>query len=455
MTHKILEEIRENLDAVVQRRTSEHGELLWKAFLSLHPADMASLFDSIDFEAALPLFLDLPQAIRLEVFQVISHSLKVRLLEACTEEERDAIITNLSIDDLTDFLDDLSDEELQKYLKLLRKQDQSRVLSLLEFSPESAGGIMHTDVITLIDDLTVEKSIQILRRLQPNRDLHRHIYVVNQNNELVGHINLEDLVLRDPKEPLKLLLRINPVVVHGDEDRESVTQKMIHYGVSSVPVVDDNKIFLGVIPSEEAVAVVEEEASEDIYKMAALSPIKQTYFETPFLKLLSQRSFILIILLLVQTFSSIILKHYELLICGFFTYFISMLTSAGGNASSQTSALVIQGMATGEINETNSRRFIVREFFMALVIALLLGLIAFGRIYVTYPDHLVGGIAVSVSLFVIVLVSIMLGSCMPLVLKKFGLDPAHSAGPLLTTIIDVVGLLIYCTVTVALVGLFA
>lgn len=455
MTQKILDEIRENLDAVVQWRTSEHGALLWKALLALHPADIASLLDSIEFDAAFPLFLDLSLPLRLEVFQVISHSLKVRILEACSEQDRNAIITNLSIDDLTDFLDDLSDEELPKYLKLLHKTDQSRVLSLLEFSPESAGGIMHTDVVTLIDDFTVEKSIQILRRLQPSRDLHHHIYVVNQNNQLVGYINLEDLVLRDPKDHLKSFLHLNPVVAHADEDRESVTQKMLHYSVSSIPVVDADNIFLGVIPSEAAVEVVEEEASEDIYKMAALSPIKQTYFETPFFKLLSQRSLILIMLLLVQTFSSLILKHYEVLLCGFFTYFISMLTSAGGNASSQTSALVIQGMATGEINETNSRRFIIREFFMAIMISLLLGIVAFGRIYLTDPENVNKGAIVSVALFFIVLVSILLGSCMPLILKKFGLDPAHSAGPLLTTIIDVIGLLIYCTITVMFLSLFS
>ena len=149
-----------------------------------------------------------------------------------------------------------------------------------------------------------------------------------------------------------------------------------------------------------------------------------------------------------------IIEHYQVLLCGFLTYFISMLTSTGGNASSQTSALIIQGLATGEINHANSGYFIRREFSMALILASLLGIFSFIRTYVTHHNF-IGSIAVSSSLAAIVLVSITLGSCMPLLLKRYNIDPAHSAGPVLTTIIDVIGLLIYCLISSAVFSLFS
>jgi len=445
MTQKLLEQIHENLDSVINQ-SNGLGIELWKELVKLHPADIAELLGMLDFDNARLLFLKFPQSQQLDIFLDLSQLMKVNLLESLDEHDRNYIITHLSIDDLTDFLDDLSDEELQKYLKLLHKRDQKRVLSLLEFSPESAGGIMYTDVLSLMQDFTVEKSIQIIRRLQPSRELHQQVYVVNQNQELVGHINLEDLVLKDAKTYLHSILQPNVLIVQVHEDREVVAKDMLHYGISIAPVVDEENIFLGVIPSEALAEVIEEEAGEDIYRMSALSPIKYTYFETPFSKLLYQRSIILIILLLVQTFSSMILKYYEVIMSGFLTYFITMLTSTGGNASSQTSALAIQGLATGEIDEDNSKRFIMREFLMALIIALILGVFSFLRTYLSY-GNLLGSITVSFSLSIIVLTSIVLGSCMPLLLKRCNIDPAHSAGPLLTTIIDVIGLLLYCFIS--------
>lgn len=445
VTRKIFDELEEHIEDVVTQATPLAREL-FAQLVQEHPADIAEFLGRINPEFAQELFARFDSELRLDVFQELSHSLKVKLLESLQESDRNYIITHLSIDDLTDFLDDLSDEELENYLKLLHRKDKKKVLSLLQFKEDSAGDIMHTSVLTLMQDFTVEKSIQILQRLQPERDLHHIIYVVSQNNELVGHINLEDLVLKHPKTHLRSILRPNELVIDVNEDRQEVAQKMLHYGVTNVPVINEDDTFLGVITSQELAEVIEEEAGEDIYRMSALSPIEHTYFETPFFKLLYQRSSILIVLLLVQTLSTLIIERYQILLCGFLTYFISMLTAAGGNASSQTSGLVIQGLATGEINEDNSRRFIRREFFMAIIIALLLGIFTFVRVWIGHRT-LAGSLAVSVSLALIVLVSIVLGSCMPLILKRFNIDPARSTGPLLTTIIDVIGLLIYCVLS--------
>lgn len=442
---RIFEQIRLHIEAVI-KQDSTIGQLLWNELLKMHPADSADLFSSLDYSDVQQLFVQLPPSNKQAVFFELSYSMKVFCLSFLDDHDRSAILSNMPMDELTDFFDELSDDELKTYLKLLHKKDREQVLSLLQFNPESAGGIMDTNVLTLMQDFTVEKSIQILQRLQPSRDLHHQIFITNQDNQLVGHIGLEDLVLKSPSTRLESILRPNDLIVQVYEDREDIAKKMMHYNLMTVPVVSADNVFLGAIPSDTLVEIIEQEASEDIYRMAALTPIKHTYFETPFFKLLYQRCSILLILLLAQSLSVMIIEYYQPILFGFLTYFITMLISTGGNSSSQTSALVIQGMATGEIDESNFYRFIRRELMMAVMIALVLGCFSFMRIYVTHGE-LLGSCAVSLSLAVIVLVSIMLGSCMPFLLKKLKLDPAHSAGPLLATLMDVVGLLIYCFIS--------
>ncbi len=418
ITHKIFDEIREKIDETLNQNT-DTGKHLWLELIKAHPADIAEFLENISESDAQRVFIKFPEILRHATFKYFSSSMKVFALSFLNDSDRSQLLNSLSIDELTDFFDDLSAEELKDYLRFLHRKDRDRVISLLKFDPESAGGIMDTNVVTLIQDFTVEKSIQILQRLQPSRELHQEIYVTNQDTELVGHIKLEDLVLKHPKERLISILRKNELVVDADEDRESVAQKMRHYHLMTVPVVDKENLFLGVIPSDTLVDIIEEEAAEDVYRISALASIKDTYFETPFFKLFFQRSSILLVLLMLQSFSSMLIKSYEAILVGFNLFlFSNMLISTGGNTSSQTSALVIQGISSGEIGDANKRRFLVREFSMAFLIALVLGAFAFIRAYYTY-HKLWESIVVSCSLSVIVMTSVILGSCIPLILKKF------------------------------------
>ena len=242
------------------------------------------------------------------------------------------------------------------------------------------------------------------------------------------------------------------------EDQKTVSSLMIHYKLMTVPVVDRENIFLGIISSDTLVDIIEQEAADDVDRISALAPIRHAYFDTSFKKLLYQRSSILVVLFLVQIVSSIIMIHFNDLLSGFLIFFVSMIQSTGGNTSSQSSALAIQGISSGEINDTNYRRFLAREVFMAGIIGTLLAVVSFIRIHVFrigllhHRGHFVANLAVSVSLGLIVVVSMLLGSLIPVILRKFKLDPALSAGPFLATLMDVLGLLIYCYVSQLFLG---
>lgn len=448
---KIIQEMWANLAEIVNHPKALVSHTLWVEFIKLHPADMAPFFLELDLAVFETLFQRLPKQLRLLLFEEFTSLMQVRCLAFMHERDRVEALNILTADELTDLFDLLSDDELKRYLELLHATARAEVLSLLKFHPESAGGVMDTRVFTLMDDFTVGKSIKLVQRLSPKRDIYRQLYVTNKAHRLVGYILLEDLVLHAPNERIVSFLRENEYVAQADEDQESMAKKMVHYGLSMVPVVGNESYFLGVISNQTLVDVLVEEATEDIQKMVALSPMKESYFQTPFLRLFYQRSYILAILLLAESFSRTILDAYEETIGIFLMTFVPMLISVGGNTSSQTSAMVIQGMATGDLHESNVWRFLKRELFMATLLALFLGCVAFLRVSFTHA-FLIERIVVSVSLSLIVLVSVSLGGCIPLILKKLRLDPAFSAAPFLATIMDILGIFVYCYVSKLILG---
>lgn len=444
-TNTILQEIMDNLAAVVAH-DSPRAQSLWQSFIHLHPADIADFLTDLDRDHRQQLFLRLPKEIKLEVFNEFSDQMKVNCLAFMTESEAADALHSLSPDELTDLFDLFSDEELKKYLGLLHKRLREQVLSLLQFDPESAGGIMTTDVLTLMDDFTVEKSIALLQRLRPSRDIHQQIFVTDHGHHLLGHINLEDLVMQKPKDRISSFMHKNELDVLASDDREKVANEMRHYGLMIVPVVDDKNNFLGVITSETLVDVIVQEAGEDVQKMAALKPTKVSYFEIPLRSLFYQRGYILAFLLVVESFSTIILNSYHDTLPLLLLSFIPMLISVGGNASNQTSAMVIHGMAMGDIGLGDMFHFLRREMIVSGSLAVLLALVGFIRVYLTHQVVL-EGFAISLSLGLIVFFASLLGSCMPFVLKRIRIDPAFAAGPFLATLMDILGIMVFCYVS--------
>jgi len=434
--------IQENIDDVIAHKGPE-GEKLWHNLLDTHPVDIAEICKSLSQEDVKKLYKALPHSMQLDLFPELSDKLKVYVLSFLDDNEQVEAFQTLSTDDLTDLFDIFSDEELKRYLGSLNKRVHEKVRRMLKFDPESAAGIMHTDVITLMEDFTVEKSISLMQRLRPSRDVHQQIFVVNKDHLLVGFVYLEDLVFNKPNVRISSFMDKNELVARADEDRETIAKAMVHYGLTTVPVVGDDGIFLGVISGDTLADVLVEEAVEDVQKMAAVTPLTRPYFETPFFQSLYERSYILVILLLAGSVSTTIMRIYEATLTEMLLMFVPMLTSVGGNTSNQTSAVAICGMASGEFTQNSVRKFLRRELMIASFLSCILGVTAFTRVYLT-SGVLWESIVVSLTLAIIVLVSVTLGSAMPFILKRFNIDPAFSAGPFLATIMDIVGILIYC-----------
>ena len=439
----LLDKIRDNLEVVIQK-DSPLGESLWKELIGLHPVDIVDFLESVDKKSAMQLFANLPKHVRNGVFEEFSIPEQSDALAVLDDSDKLEVMRSLGTDELTDLFDYFSDDDLKKHLHLLHRKEREKVISLMKFHPESAGGIMDIDVLSLIQDFTVEKTVRLLQRLKPRQEVHRELYVTDDKHKLVGHVHLEDLLMHSPKTRISTFMSKNELVAQADEDREEIAQKMVHYGLMTVPVVGKDNYFLGVIPSETLVEVLVKEADEDAQKMAALAPMEHTYFETPFWKILYKRGNILVILMLAESVSSVILHSYEKSL-GSLVIFITMLMSTGGNTSHQTSTLVVRGMASGEIHKGNAMKFLKREFLTAFGLAAILGVTAFARAWFTTKNAL-QSFSVGLTIGVTVMVAVVLGSFIPLGLKKLNMDPAFSAGPFLATLMDIVSIAIFCVI---------
>ncbi len=443
---KILLQIENNIDSVIAQDTSL-GVDLWHILLEIHPADIASLVERISEESRIELFNVLPRELSISVFKSLEYALQAELLVELEVEHAGNILNNMPLDELTDLFDELSDDDLEKYLKLLQKRERNRIISLLNFDPDSAGGRMNSDVITLQKDFTVGKSIGLLQRLGSKKDpvLIERLYITNKDHVLVGHITLDKLVLNKPETLLVDIIQKNELHVFVDEDQEDVADQMHHYDLSSVPVVDKQNHFLGVITAQDVVDIIREEEAEDIYRMSGLSPSQSGYFTTSTWESFWQRSSWLISLMLLQSVSSMILDGYNAMISSYtiLTCFMTMLIGTGGNVGNQSATLVIRALTTNEIEKGDALRVLWRELRVALGIASCLSIIGFVRIYSFHAD-LLAALAINISLFFIIITSVVLGSMIPLLLDYLNIDPAHSAAPFLATLMDILGVLIYC-----------
>ncbi|NDD54751.1 magnesium transporter, partial [bacterium] len=257
----------------------------------------------------------------------------------------DILLKNMPADELTDLFDYLSDEDLEKYLKLLQSKQRNQILSLLSFNPRSAGGRMNSDVITLQKDFTVRRSVELLQRLSHTRTVMQRMYITNKEDVLVGYVTLDKLVLSKPETHIASIMAHNELIVSVDEDQEDVANQMHHYGLLYVPVVDKHNHFLGVITADDVFEIIKEEGSEDVYKMFGLIPVDQGYFSTPIWQFVWQRGVWLVGLLILQSLSSLILSSYNDMI-GKYTIiavFLTMLIGTGGNAGNQSAIKVIRG----------------------------------------------------------------------------------------------------------------
>lgn len=416
------------------------------------PPEIAEVIEDVELEDRAIIFRLLPQDISTPVFEYLELESQEQLLRSLGQAEVEAIINDMAADDRTMLFEDLPGPITKQLITLLSPQERLTALKLLGYPESSIGRLMTPEYIAVHEDWTVQQVLDFIRKNGDDQENLQLVYVIDYRGRLIDDIKINRFLITSLEGKVEDLMDSTFVSLHANDDQETAIEVFRKYDREALPVVDGEGHLLGVVTVDDVLDVVEEEATEDIQKIGGTAALDEPYMDTPFLKLIQKRAGWLIVLFLGEmlTASAMAFFEDELARAIVLATFIPLIISSGGNSGSQASTLVIRAMALGEITIKDWWRVISREFFSGLTLGLILGIIGFLRIELwstfspIYGEHAtLIGITVGITLTGIVMWGTLTGSILPLLLKRFGFDPATSSAPFVATLVDVTGLIIY------------
>ncbi|HOK06806.1 MAG TPA: magnesium transporter [Syntrophales bacterium] len=416
---------------------------LREVLLEFPEQDIAELLQELDDERRLVLLRLLPRDILPEVFSYLDDTMKKDVMKAVTEEEIKIILAGMPPDDRTDFLETLPGRSIQMLVSLLSPDDRRETLQLLGYPAESVGRLMTPDYVAVRPEWTVQEALDHIRRKGLDSETINIIYVTDRYWHLLGVVGLRRLILARPDERIEEIMETNVVTISPLEDREKAVQTIQHYDVIALPVVDGDGVMLGIITVDDLFDVAVEEVTEDFQKSAAVKPLKTSYRESSALALYRKRVVWLASLLGISVVTTgIISWRAETLSSAIaLAFFIPLLIGTGGNTGNQSSTLMIRALATGDIKDRQWINALFREIVIGCLLALTMGAASWILGLIKGGAQIAA--IVSLSMMAIVIVSSILGVVLPIVLQRFRIDPAVASNPLIASVMDIVGLLIY------------
>ena len=409
-------------------------------FVSMEPADIAQLLGEID-DSRLPiLFRILPKELAAETFVEMDSDEQELLINAFNDRELKDVIDELFVDDAVDLIEEMPANVVKRILRHTDPETRSAINEILRYPKDSAGSIMTTEYVSLRPDMTVSDAFERIRCTGVDKETIYTCYVIAGNRKLLGLVSVRELLLSDYNTIVSDIMETNIISVETTEDREDVANKFDKYDFISLPVVDKENRLVGIVTFDDAIDVLREEHSEDIQKMSAVNPIDENYFKTPIWKHAKNRIVWLLLLMLSATVTGTIINSYQTAFTAvpILVGFIPMLMGTGGNCGSQSSTMIIRGLALGEMRPRDIAKILFKEVRIALISGITLALVNCVRIFIMYKgdNPLFLSVTTGLSLVGIVVLAQCLGALLPVLAKLCRLDPALMAQPLITTIMD-------------------
>ena len=428
---------------------------LRQALTELNDADIAVILEKLDEEDRLKVFRILPKSMAADVFSYLEIENQQMIITSLAEKEAAGIINNLMADDATDLLEEMPANIVKKLLANASPEVRRDINHLLQYPEDSAGSIMTVEFLDLKENLTVQDAIERIRKQGVDSETINICYVLDQSRMLIGTVALRYLLLSEPDAIIGEIMHENVISVNTLMDQEEVARQFQKYDFTAMPVVDNESRLVGIITVDDIVDILQEEATEDIEKMAAITPSDKPYLRTGIWETWKNRIPWLLLLLLSATFTGSIIASFEdaLSSCVILTAYMPMLMGAGGNAGSQSSVAIIRSLSLNEIRFKDWLRVLWKESGVAILCGITLAIASFAKLMIF--DHLTLAVAlvVSVSLALTVLIAKIVGCMLPLLAKKIGFDPAVMASPFITTIVDALSLLIYFAIAMGVLNL--
>ena len=413
---------------------------------TMNAADLAAVFEDLPPEKMPVLFRLCPKDLAADVFAELSPETQQALINGLTDRELKVVVEELCADDAADLVEEMPASVVKRILAQAEPDTRKMINELLKYPEDSAGGVMTTEFMELSPDWTVRRAMQAIRANGIDKETINNCYVTQSDRTLVGVVSLRTMVLeKDEDRRIDDLMDTGVISVTTGTDREQTSQMFEKYGFLAIPVVDGENRLVGIVTIDDAISILQDEASEDFAKMNAIAPTDKPYFKRTLSDLYKSRTPWLLFLLVSSSFSSLVIRKYEdaLAVVTVLTAYIPMLTDTGGNAGSQSTSTIIRGMAVGELRPHDLPRILWRECRVALLCGLTLALCNFVKLLVLDRVGLMVAAVVCLTLVVTVVLSQLLGAALPALAEKIGIDPAVMASPLITTIVDTTTLLVY------------
>lgn len=430
----------------------------------MNPADIAELFGIVPEEELPILFRILPKELATETFVEMDADEQELLISAFSDRELSEVINELYVDDAVDIIEEMPAVVVKRILKHANPEMRKGINDILNYPKDSAGSIMTIEYVDLKRTMTVAQSFERIRRTGVDKETIYTCYVTDAFRRLIGIISVKELLLADADAIVGDIMETNLISVHTLEDKEDVARMFDKYDFLAIPVVDAEERLVGIVTVDDAIDVIQEENTEDIAKMAAIVPTEETYLKTPAWEHARNRIVWLLFLMLSASITGAIIQKYEdaFVAIPILVASIPMLMGTGGNCGSQSSTMVIRGLALGEIKFRDFFRVLFKEFRIGIMTGIVLALVNAARVFIMYRGNIEAiapmsiaqlALITGISLVGTVLLAKCMGCVLPMLAKKIKLDPAIMASPLLTTILDTCSVLIFFYIATKVLGL--
>ena len=456
-----------NLTEIIEMIHNKQLKKLRELLDTLNPADIAEIMESlvddeeITYEQIPMFFRLLPKDLAADTFVELNSDLQEELVKALTDKELKFVLDDVFVDDAVDIIEEMPANVVKRMLLNVDAETRKNINQILQYPEDSAGSIMTMEYVSLHPGMTVQDAFDHIRKTGLEKETIYTCYVT-EKKKLIGICSVRDLLLHSYEENIKDIMEEDVISVRTTDDKEYVAQQLAKYDFTALPVVDKGDLLVGIVTVDDALDVLTEEATEDIEKMAAITPSEHPYLRSSTWEIWKQRIPWLLLLMVSATFTGMIITSFENQLAAqvALTAFIPMIMDTGGNSGSQASVTIIRGLSLGDIELEDVFKVIWKEFRVSILCGIVLSVVAFGKIMLV--DHLLMGnsditpfvaLAVSCTLVVTVIIAKFVGCTLPLLAKRLNLDPAVMASPFITTIVDALSLMVYMTLASAILNL--
>ena len=452
------EELQVIFDSLLECFKTRKFADLRMTLLDMEPFDIALFMEEyLDEKEQIVFFRLLPKEQASDVFIEIDTDTQEQLIRHFTDKELKAVVDDMFLDDTVDIIEEMPANVVKRILKTSDPENRKQINELLAYPDDSAGSLMTTEYVSFSPSTSIETAFDKIRRIGVNKETVYTCYVTDRRKKLVGVVSVKDMLLAEKDMRIEDIMDENVITVETFDERESVAQKFTNYDLIALPVIDKEGCLVGIVTVDDAVDVIQEEATEDIQKMAAILPTEKPYLKQSVWSIWKARIPWLLLLMISATFTSMILSSYETqltTISAVLYAFVPMLMGTAGNAGGQSSVTIIRALSLSEVDFGDIFRIIWKELRASLFLGITVAVVCFAKMMLI--DNLYNTIlpmealVVSLVLFITIIMAKLIGCILPLLAKKCRLDPAVMASPFITTIVDALSLMIYCSIAIAI-----